>query len=426
MRQTNEEKEYIIYMYIFPNGKRYIGKTSQTLRKRQGTKNEWNNYEECSAVFNAINKYKPENIKQEILAKGIMTKQQSSEIEKYYIALYKTNCNRYRNPEYGYNLTDGGEDGSGPRLNMRGENNHLAKRVYCIETDTYYGSVVTASEETGFRYAGICNCCKGNCYVTHHSDDYNIVSHWLFADEVNKENIQRALKGAPPKSTEREVYCVEIDKYFRNSMVVERELSIDALTVRECCNGVYSCTGRYSANQDILHWLWADEVTEENIQKALDYKVIPSHTREVYCIETNMYFDTEKEGAEYGGVDNIRYSLNHRGYAAGKHPETDESLHWLFAEDVSEENILETLFIAEHLTEDSIKRMKESIGNSRQGEGNARAKFSENDVKVIIQRLLNGEKVSKIAKDYDDRIYAIYDIKNHRAWTYLTKDIVFT
>ena len=70
--------------------------------------------------------------------------------------------------------------------------------------------------------------------------------------------------------------------------------------------------------------------------------------------------------------------------------------------------------------------MKESIGNSRQGEGNARAKFSENDVKVIIQRLLNGEKVSKIAKDYDDRIYAIYDIKNHRAWTYLTKDIVFT
>ena len=41
MRQTNEEKEYIIYMYIFPNGKRYIGKTSQTLRKRQGAKNEW-------------------------------------------------------------------------------------------------------------------------------------------------------------------------------------------------------------------------------------------------------------------------------------------------------------------------------------------------------------------------------------------------
>ena len=42
------------------------------------------------------------------------------------------------------------------------------------------------------------------------------------------------------------------------------------------------------------------------------------------------------------------------------------------------------------------------------------------------QRLLHGLKVPTIAKDYDARIYAIYDIKNHRAWTYLTKDIVFT
>lgn len=29
------------------------------------------------------------------------------------IALYKTNCNRYKNPTYGYNLTDGGEGNSG-------------------------------------------------------------------------------------------------------------------------------------------------------------------------------------------------------------------------------------------------------------------------------------------------------------------------
>ena len=56
----------------------------------------------------------------------------------------------------------------------------------------------------------------------------------------------------------------------------------------------------------------------------------------------------------------------------------------------------------------------------------SKGRLTEDDVKAIIQRLLNGEKVSKIAIDYDDRRYAISDIKNHRAWVYLTKDIVFT
>lgn len=425
MKQSNEKGEYIIYMYTFPNGKRYIGKTSQTLQKRQGSKAEWSNYEDCPAVFHAINKYKPENIKQEILAQGIMTQNESSELEKHYIALYKTNCNRYRNPTYGYNLTDGGEGSSGPRPNMRGENNHWAKRVYCIETNTYYGSATTASEETGFRYDGICGCCRGDVYETHHPNDYDTISHWLFADEVNEENIQRVLAGAPPRSTERGVYCIELDKYFRNSMVAERELSVDALTVRECCNGTYSCTGRYSLEQPILHWLWANEVSEENIQKVLSYKIMPANARRVYCIETNTYFDTEKEGAEYGGVGEIRHSLNHRGYACGKHPETGELLHWLFEEDVNEDNILEILMIAEHMAENSIKRMKETIGSSRQGEGNARAKFTEDDVKTIINRLLRGESSAAIARDYNRPSTAVSDIKNHRAWTYLTKDIVF-
>lgn len=41
-----------------------------------------------------------------------MTDEQANELEKYYIALYKTNINRYGN-EYGYNLTDGGDGVSG-------------------------------------------------------------------------------------------------------------------------------------------------------------------------------------------------------------------------------------------------------------------------------------------------------------------------
>ena len=50
MEQTNEKRNYIIYMYTFPNGKRYIGKTSNTLKRRQSDE-DWTGYEECPAVF---------------------------------------------------------------------------------------------------------------------------------------------------------------------------------------------------------------------------------------------------------------------------------------------------------------------------------------------------------------------------------------
>ena len=423
MEQTNEKRKYIIYMYTFPNGKRYVGKTSRTLKQRQGV--GWTNYDECPALFNAINKYKPENIKQEILAEGMMTKDESSEIEKYYIALYKTNCNRYRDPEYGYNLTDGGDDGSGPRPSYRGDGHPNAKPVYYIETNKYYGSALTAQQETGFNKDLIGACCRGQSYCTHHPDNYDLISHWLFADEVSEENIQRALAGPPPSSREKPIYCIELDEYFANASEVKRQTGVDAESVRLCCQGQFISTGRFSIDKPELHWLWANEVNEDNIFRALNRKRIAPNAQRVYCIESDVYFDTELEGAKYGQVENIRHSLNNYGYAGGKHPITGEPLHWLKAEEVNDDNIAKVLDIAANLKEDALRRFREKVDGTRAGELNPRAKFTEEDVKVIIQRLLNGEKSAHIARDYGRHSCVVSDIKNHRAWTYLTKDIVF-
>lgn len=69
-------------------------------------------YKKCTLLYNAIQKYGIDNIKTIILYEGMMTVEESSEIERFYIAFFKTNANRY-NPSYGYNLTDGGEGVSG-------------------------------------------------------------------------------------------------------------------------------------------------------------------------------------------------------------------------------------------------------------------------------------------------------------------------
>ena len=94
-------------MYTFPNGKRYIGKTKRTINARQGQ--DWSRYKKCRLLWAAIQKYGTDSIRIDVLFFGELTDEESSEMERYYIELYKTNVNRYSNPAYGYNLTDGGE-----------------------------------------------------------------------------------------------------------------------------------------------------------------------------------------------------------------------------------------------------------------------------------------------------------------------------
>lgn len=94
--------EYCVYKHTAPNGKVYIGLTAQRVEDR------WLNgrgYARNLHFWNAIKKYGWDNIKHEILETGL-SKVDASEVEKHYIALYMSS-----RPEYGYNLTEGGETG---------------------------------------------------------------------------------------------------------------------------------------------------------------------------------------------------------------------------------------------------------------------------------------------------------------------------
>lgn len=100
------EKQWCVYVHIFPNGKKYFGITSKAPRKR------WENGAGYSQVgqpimYNAIQKYGWENIEHKILFENL-TLDEARVKEQELIAKFKTNCCRYGN-DFGYNMTDGGE-----------------------------------------------------------------------------------------------------------------------------------------------------------------------------------------------------------------------------------------------------------------------------------------------------------------------------
>lgn len=328
MEQTNEKKKYIIYMYTFPNGKRYIGKTSKTLKERQ-VDELWSGYKKCPLVFSAIEKYKPANIKQDILTEGIMTDEESGKIERYYIALYKTNCNRYRNPEYGYNLTDGGDGACGPRPDYRGEKHHSSKAVYCVEFDTYYENAIFAEATTGIDAREIRSCCRGDHIVCKVNGSIKNGVHWLWAKDVCDEKIQEVLSLDSRSHLYTPVYCIELNRYFKSIQDAEDELDIVGIT--QVLRGQARAAGRHPQTGGLLHWLHADNVSKDSIWNALNPPAIIYYGTEVYCIELNLAFVSISVPCKALGISRktLRQCVNKEIETAGLSPYDKSPLHWI-------------------------------------------------------------------------------------------------
>lgn len=95
---------FCVYKHTSPSGKVYIGITSRKPEYR------WSNgkaYSNNKYFCNAINKYGWDNFSHIIIAKGL-TEDEAKWIETQLIAAYDST-----NREHGYNISTGGESGSG-------------------------------------------------------------------------------------------------------------------------------------------------------------------------------------------------------------------------------------------------------------------------------------------------------------------------
>ena len=99
-----EEKTYSVYMHVSPSKKVYIGITK---RKPQYRWNKGRAYSSNIRFTNAIKKYGWDNFQHIILYSNI-SENEAKEKEIELIAKYNAT-----NPQYGYNITLGGESGNG-------------------------------------------------------------------------------------------------------------------------------------------------------------------------------------------------------------------------------------------------------------------------------------------------------------------------
>lgn len=182
---------YSVYMHTSPSGKRYVGVTKNRVKQRwdngRGYKNQ---------VFgNAVNKYKWQNIRHEILLTGL-SKEQAEHWERFFVALFRT-----ESPKYGYNCDSGGGLGKEISLETRLKiSNTLRGRrpsdkavieatkarsrsVVNLDTGKRFDSILEASIFYHISRTSICNCLAG---TTKRAGGY----HWAyFCKDEEKTNI---------------------------------------------------------------------------------------------------------------------------------------------------------------------------------------------------------------------------------------------
>ena len=151
-----QEKKWTVYKHTTPNGKIYIGITSQKPEKRWASGHGYKK----TYFGNAIQKYGWKNIKHEILFSGL-NELDAKEKEVELIEKFKS-----FEKEYGYNLTKGGDGTVGlkrSKKQIQFLKDLLSKKVYQRELDGTFikewESIREAERETGIYRQNITACC---------------------------------------------------------------------------------------------------------------------------------------------------------------------------------------------------------------------------------------------------------------------------
>ena len=264
-RQTIEERKWTVYKHTTPNGKVYIGITSQLPEKR------WLSGHGYKGTYfgNAIKKYGWKNIKHEILfteLDELDAKEKEVElIEKF----------RSFEKDYGYNLTKGGDGTVGLKRSkeqIQLLKDLLSKKVYQRELDGTFikewNSIREVERITGFHRQCITTCCHKKVFQA-----YGYL--WSF----DKDYIAKKKKRKNCKT----VYQYDLDgnfiKEWESLIQIEEKLGYSKNNLSHCCLGktpsAYGYIWSYEKRNDIVY-------ENKNLQKQ---RKIYQFSKEMILIE---------------------------------------------------------------------------------------------------------------------------------------------
>lgn len=215
-----KNKKYYVYIHLFPNGKRYVGLTTQNVKRRWLCGNGYKG----QLVYKPILKYGWKNIKHKIYE--CETESEMKYLEKYLIAYYQT-----RDRRYGYNIADGGEYVyNGIPSKYKKPIDQYDRQGNFIRT---WESLSAIEKELNYNISHIVACAKGKRSTSHNC-------YWVYSGQTPEFKI---------KWTHRKVlqYSLtgEFIAEFKDAAEAGRSLGKRNATIVKCCNKEFKTAYNY-------------------------------------------------------------------------------------------------------------------------------------------------------------------------------------
>lgn len=274
--KTDDERKWCVYCHTNKvNGKKYIGITSRSPEKRWGK--DGNEYrEDLHPVFGrAIKKYGWNTFEHEILFENL-SKEEACQKEIELILKYKTNCTRYTDPAYGYNMSDGGECGSAgyvwPEEARKRLSEVLTGRIVSEETRQKIRDIHTGVPLSPSHRQSLSVSHKGNP-----SPRKGV----KLSDDIKTKISKSRLENYSGNS----VYCIELSQIFYSAKEASRNVNVDASSIIKCCRGKQSYAGKNSLQKQYFHWRYVKDFVDKDgtlIQGAITLGYITEYQAEQY------------------------------------------------------------------------------------------------------------------------------------------------
>ena len=312
------------------NNKKYIGQSVDIYRRwanhkcdlngdrhnNEHLQSAWNKYGEDNFIFTII-----EQCLEEML----------DEREIYYINMY--DC---MNNSFGYNLETGGNKNKHPSEETRKKMSEAHIGLQAGENSPMWGKQLSdetkrkISESKIGKYVG-----KNHPrYGTRHSEEskkkmseanigrFSGDNHPMYGQKHSQEDRKKISKNRGG----REIYCPELNEIFWGAAEIEEKYNISHSNIIACCRGKRNFAGTHPTTGELLHWSYVGEECLVRERK--------TNSKQVYCKELDMIFDSATDGAIYIGatVSNVIACCRGKRKSVGKHPETKIPLHWEYVE----------------------------------------------------------------------------------------------
>ncbi len=235
--ERNLNHNFCVYCHTSPSGRRYVGISINPIRR-------WNNgkgYSKNYIFYRAIKKYGWDNITHEILYENL-TQEEAETIEAKLIAQWKLT-----DRQYGYNLQEGGHNGSFCKESRqlmsqrRKGNNYCEGRVLDNDTKKRISDSLKQYYETH----------RASFYGKHHTEESIAkLKSRKFSEQTKKrmsENHYDCSGDKNPSAKPIRMYSMEgqLIKEYPYAKLASQENNCDLSSIIKCCKGKAKSCGGY-------------------------------------------------------------------------------------------------------------------------------------------------------------------------------------